>query len=60
MNKQSRSPEMNVCGRTFRLGISLVKDMRSLIIDEIGIGGGDVSAAFYPGSFTDIGKNIQN
>ena len=48
---------MNVYGRNFRLGKSLVKDMmRSLIIDDIVRGGGDVS--FYPGSFTAIGKKI--
>ena len=56
LNKQSRSSEMNVYG-AFRLGKSLVKNMKSsLIIDDIVRGGGDVSTAFYPGSFTAIGK----
>ena len=54
LNKHSRSPEMNVYGRTFRVRKSLVKDMRSLIIDVNVRGGGDVS--FYPRSFTAIGK----
>ena len=36
LDKQSRSPEMNVYERNFHLGKSLVKDMRSLIIDDIG------------------------
>ena len=49
LNKQSRSPEMNVDGRPFRLGKSILKDMRSLIIDDIVRGGADVSRAgrFY-------------
>ena len=38
------------------LGKSLVKDTRSLIIDDIVRGGGDVSTSFYPGSFTVKGK----
>ena len=47
---------MNLYGRTFRHGKSLVKDMRSLVIDDIVRGGGNVLTAFYPGSFTAIGK----
>ena len=38
---------MNVCRETFHLGKSLLKDNRSLIIDDIVNRGGDVSRAFY-------------
>ena len=56
MNKQSRSPGINVKGRTFHLGKPLVKDTRSLIIDDIVRGGEDVSPAFYSGRFTTTRK----
>ena len=46
---------MNVYGRTFHRGKSVGKDARSLIIDVILSGGGDVSTEFYPGSFRAIG-----
>ena len=43
--------EMNAYGRTFHRGKSFEKDMRSLIIDDILSGGGDVSTEYNPGSF---------
>ena len=46
---------MNVYGRTVHPGKSLGKDIRSFIIDEIVNGSGDVSTAFYPGSFRALG-----
>ena len=46
---------MNVHGRTFHRGKPVGKDARSLIIDDILSGGGDVSTEFYSGSFRAIG-----
>ena len=48
--------QMNEYGRTFprgKCGKSILNDMRSLIIDDILSGGGNVSE-YYPGSFRAI------
>ena len=50
---------MNAYGRTFHRGKSIGKDMRSLIIDDILSGGGDVSTEYYPGSFRGIGSKYK-
>ena len=46
----------NAYGRTFDRGKSTEKYMRSLIIDDILSGGGNVSTEHYPGSFRAIGS----
>ena len=46
-------------GRTFLRGKSVGKDTRSLIIDDILSGGGDVSTEFYSGSFRAIGSKYK-
>ena len=48
-------------GRTFHRGksIELKKYMRSLIIDDILSEGGNVSTAYYPGSFSAIGSKYK-
>ena len=50
---------MIVYGRTFYRGKSIEKDMRSLIIDDILNGGGDVPTEYYPGSFRAIGSKCK-
>lgn len=50
---------MNAYGRTFHRGKSIGTDMRSLIIDDILSGGGDVSTEFFPGSFRAIGSKYK-
>ena len=50
---------MNAYGRTFHRGKSFEKDMRSLTIDDILSGGGDVSTEYYPGSFRAIGSEYK-
>ena len=50
---------MNANGRTFHRGKSAAKDMRSLIIDDILSGGGDVSAWYYTGSFKALGSKYK-
>ena len=48
-------------GRTFHRGKSVEKYMRSLIIDDILSGGGNVSTEYFPGSFRAIGsKSVQS
>ena len=47
--------QMNEYGRTFHRRKSILKDMRSLIIDDILSGGGNVSTEYYPGSLRAIG-----
>ena len=51
--------EMNEYGRTFHRRKSVEKDMRSLIIDDILSGGGNVSTEYYPGSFRVIGSKYK-
>ena len=43
--------KVNAYGRTFQRGKSIGTYMRSLIIDDILSGGGNVSTEYYPGSF---------
>ena len=52
-------PQMNAYGRTFHRGKSIEKYMRSLIIDDILSGGGNVSTEYYPGSFRAIGSKYK-
>ena len=49
----------NAYGRTFHRGKSIEKDMRSLIIDDILSGGGNVSTEYYPGCFRAIGSKYK-
>ena len=49
----------NAYGRTFHRGKSIEKYMRSLIIDDIWSGGGNVSTEYYPGSFRAIGSKYK-
>ena len=49
----------NAYGRTFHRGKSIEKDMRSLIIDDISSGGGNVSTEYYPGCFRAIGSKYK-
>ena len=49
----------NAYGRTFHRGKSIKKYMRSLIIDDILSGGGNVSTEYYPGSFRAIGPKYK-
>ena len=46
---------MNAYRRTSHRGKSIGTYMRSLIIDDILSGGGNVSTEYYPGSFRAIG-----
>ena len=50
---------MNAYGRTFHLGKSIEKYMRSLIVDDIWSGGGNVSTGYYRGSFRAIGSKYK-
>ena len=52
---------MNAYGRTFHLGKSIEKYMRSLIFDDILRGGRNVSTEYYPlaGSFRAIGSKYK-
>ena len=49
----------NAYGGTFHRGKSIEKYMRSLIIDDILSGGGNVSTEYYPGSFRAIGSKYK-
>ena len=51
--------QMNEYGRTFHRGKSILKDMRSLIIDDILSGGGNVSTEYYPGSLRATGSKYK-
>ena len=51
--------EMNAYGRTFHRGKSIEKYMRSLIIDDILSGGGNVSTEYYSGSFRATGSKYK-
>ena len=49
----------NAYGRTFHRGKSIEKYMRSLIIDDILSGGGNVSTEYYPVTFRAIGPKYK-
>ena len=51
--------EMNAYGRPFHRGKSIEKYMRSLIIDDILSGGGNVSTEYYPGRFRAKGSKYK-
>ena len=52
--------QSNECVRkNFHRGKSIEKYMRSLIIDDILSGGGNVSTEYYPGSFRAIGSKYK-
>ena len=50
---------MNPYGGTLHCGKSVEKYLRSLIIDDILSGGGNVSTEYYPGSFRAIGSKYK-
>ena len=50
---------MNTYERTFHRGKLIEKYMRSLIIDDILSGGGNVSTEYYPGRFRAIGSKYK-
>ena len=50
---------MNPYGGTLHCGKSIEKYLRSLIIDDILSGGGNVSTEYYPGSFKAIGSKYK-
>ena len=51
--------QMNEYERTFHRGKSIQKDTRSLVIDDVLSGGGNVSTEYYPGSFRAIGSKYK-
>ena len=50
---------MNPYGGTLHCGKSVEKYLRSLIIDDILSGGGNVSTEYYPGNFRAIGSKYK-
>ena len=50
---------MNPYGGTLHCGKSFEKYLRSLIIDDILSGGGNVSTEYYPGSFRAMGSKYK-
>ena len=51
--------QVNSKGRTFLKGCALLRDLRTLIVDEIVLNGGNINTGYFPGKFSGVANTFK-